>query len=155
MNMLDCEMKHKYIFALHSFLPAAFGSETEQATKGNIILNWSWIHQKSSVWALVLDTVVTIHLRSDKAISHQFQLSRTGIYPLYRLQNFVTSYSIQFCFFSPSVFVDHWKCSQKQFVKTDQNPWCVYTLLKQYGLFSAFCPAHKAYRHLEQNNRQL
>lgn len=155
MNMLDCEMKHKYVFVLHSLLPAAFGSETEQATKGNIILNWSWIHQKSSVWALVLDAVVTvsIHLRSDKANSHQFQLSRTGIYPLYCLEKLLTSYSIQYCFF------------HQQFLWIIENvpKNSLSKQIKIHGVFTLYwssmacflLSAQFPYGHLEQNNRQL
>lgn len=61
MNMPGCEMKHKHTFALQSFLPAAFGTETEQATVSSSFLNChSWIHQKSSASVLILNLVVTV-----------------------------------------------------------------------------------------------
>lgn len=54
-------MKHKHTFALHSFVPAAFGREAEQATAGSSFLNCeSWIHQKFSAWVLILDPVVMV-----------------------------------------------------------------------------------------------
>lgn len=77
-------MKHKHTFALHSFLPAAFGRETEQATAGSRFLNCqSWIHREFSAWVSILDPLVTVPTWGGTNPSHITpELSRTDIYLL-------------------------------------------------------------------------
>lgn len=158
LNMLSCEMKYKQMFALCSSLPAAFGRKTEQATVGSSFLNYqSWIHQKFSAWVLILNPVVMVPTWEGTIPSHSTSKVKQNIclsLVLLREVSCVWQHAVLFFHQHFLWFIENFP-KKKQFVETDQNPLCVYTLVKQCGLFYAFHPAPEACGHLEHNNRQL
>ena len=113
--MLGCEMKHKHTFALHSFLPATFGREKEQATAGSSFLNWqSWIHQKFSAWVLILEPVVMVSTWEGTIPSHITSRVKENRYlPLALLSEVFCCLTVSSSGFSPALPVDHWKFSKK------------------------------------------